>query len=68
MSKRVITTIEELEALPFGSVLLDSRGISLHNNRFFGWTSSNLDRDISRELLERDGLPATVLHEPDAAA
>ncbi|WNM64536.1 hypothetical protein SEA_MIDNIGHTRAIN_49 [Arthrobacter phage MidnightRain] len=63
---RTITTAEELDALPFGSVILDPTGLSLHKNEFTGWRASNGAKDIDAEMLEREALPAKVLHEPEA--
>jgi len=58
----LITTIEELEALPFGSVILDRSGLSLHKNEFTGWRASNGAKSVTVEMLENEALPATVLH------
>lgn len=63
---RTITTVEELDALPAGSVILDSDGLSLHKNEFTGWCASNGAKEIDVEMLEGEALPATVLHEPEA--
>jgi len=60
---RVITTTEELDALPIGSVILDPIGISLHKNAFSGWRASNGAKEISAGMLRQEALPATVLHE-----
>lgn len=62
---RTVTTVEELDALPAGSVLLDPIGISLHKNAFTGWRASNGAKDIPLEILAADGLPATVLYTPE---
>lgn len=59
---RTITTVEELDALPRGSVVLDRDGLSLHLS-IDGWSASNGTRGIEREELERETFPATVLHE-----
>lgn len=61
---RTITTLEELEDLPSGSVILDPTGLSLHKNEFTGWRASNGARNIAADMLEGEALPATVLHEP----
>lgn len=63
---RTITTVEELDALPFGSVILDPTGLSLHKNEFTGWRASNGAKGISPEMLAQEALPATVLHETEA--
>jgi hypothetical protein len=60
---RTITTAEELDALPYGSVILDPLGVSLHKNEFTGWRASNGAKNITAEMLEHEALPATVLHE-----
>lgn len=62
---RTIKTAEELDALPNGSVILDSVGLSLHKNEFAGWRASNGAKQISAEMLAREALPATVLYEPE---
>jgi hypothetical protein len=62
---RTVTTAEELDALPVGSVLLDPIGISLHKNAFTGWCASNGGKEIPLEMLAVDGLPATVLYIPE---
>jgi len=62
---RIITTAEELDALPTGSVILDPIGLSLHKNEFTGWVSSNGAKKITADMLEREALPATVLYEPE---
>jgi hypothetical protein len=59
---RTITTVEELDALPVGSVILDPAGLSLHKNEFTGWCASNGAKNISGEMLD-EALPATVLYE-----
>jgi len=65
---RMVTTVEELDALPFGSVVLDRSGLSLHKNEFTGWRASNGAKDISPEMLAQEAFPATVLHNPEVAA
>jgi hypothetical protein len=62
---RTITTAEELDALPVGSVILDGSGLSLHKNEFTGWVASNGAKNIGAEMLLREALPATVLYEPE---
>jgi hypothetical protein len=62
---RTITTAEELDALPFGSVILDPVGLSLHKNEFAGWRASNGAKEIPADMLAREALPATVLYEPE---
>lgn len=62
---RTITTAEELDALPVGSVILDPIGLSLHKNEFTGWRASNGAKDITAEMLQREALPATVLYTPE---
>lgn len=61
---RTITTAEELDALPFGSVILDPIGLSLHKNEFTGWRASNGAKGITLDMLANEALPATVLYEP----
>ena len=60
---RTVTTVEELDALPLGSVILDQVGLSLHRNAFTGWCSSNGAKEIPMDMLMQEALPATVLHE-----
>ena len=60
---RIITTAEELDALPVGSVILDQVGLSLHRNAFTGWCSSNGAKEIPMDMLMQEALPATVLYE-----
>lgn len=63
---RTVTTVEELDALPFGSVILDRSGLSLHKNEFTGWRASNGAKDIDEAMLAQEAFPAIVLHEPAA--
>jgi hypothetical protein len=65
---RTITTIEELDALPVGSVILDPIGLSLHKNEFTGWRASNGATEITADMLQREALPATLIHEPEPTA
>jgi hypothetical protein len=60
---RLVTTVDEMDALPVGSVVLDPLGLSLHRD-IIGWNCSNGTRHVDREELERDAFPATVIHEP----
>ena len=62
---RTVTTVEELDALPVGSVVLDDSGLSLHRNEFTGWCASNGAKNISNEMFEQEmeAFPMTVLHE-----
>lgn len=62
---RTITTVEELDALPNGSVVLDRNGLSLHKNMFSQWDASNGTRNVQPDELEADAFPATVLHTPE---
>lgn len=62
---RTITTVEELDALPTGSVILDPIGLSLHKNPFTGWNASNGAKEITADMLQGEALPATVIYEPD---
>ena len=64
---RTITTAEELDALPAGSVVLDPAGLSLHKNAFTGWCASNGTKSIPLDMLQHEALPATVLNEPEAS-
>lgn len=67
--KQQITTTEELDALPVGSVILDRGGMALQKTHWdlsgTGWNASNGSRDIERHALERECFPAIVLHEGD---
>lgn len=64
---RTITTVEELDALPEGSVVLDRNGLSLHKMGPLGmWNASNHTWDVQRDELEADAFPATVLYAPEA--
>jgi hypothetical protein len=61
---RTITTAEELDALPVGSVILDPAGLSLHKNEYTGWRASNGAKDIPADMLVTEALPATILWKP----
>jgi hypothetical protein len=65
---RAITTVEELEALPVGSVILDTDPDTCRKNEYGRWNSLDDPEESfsSRSLL--GSLPATVLHEPESAA
>lgn len=65
MAHRVITTVEELEALPSGSVILDSEGEPnvLHDN---GWVLPGSAGGYTTWAVAQQ-LPVTVLHEPEAS-
>lgn len=60
---RIITTIEELNALPTGTVILDAYRMPYQNSHLSGWTGCDAC-NVYREgdLLE---LPATVLWIPN---
>lgn len=62
---RTITTAEELDALPVGSILLDRTGDTAR--KFLGgWRTTVVEPDGSAWLsghMEDADLPATVLHE-----
>lgn len=62
---RAITTREELDALPSGSVILDSTGEPnvFHDN---GWVLPGTSGGYTSWAVAQS-LPATVLHEPVAA-
>jgi hypothetical protein len=64
---RTITTVEELDALPVGSILFDVDGDVCQRFRG-GWRATINERKGDpwlTDTLEVD-LPATVLHEPQA--
>lgn len=68
---RIITTVEELDALPVGSVVLDRRGICWQkhdggNDPLWHAAKHNTFRYNSEALSAR--LHATVLWEPEAGA
>jgi len=65
---RTVTTVEEMQALPMGSVIrLNDRGYVYarhYNDSVFpedDWVSP------LHHVFDEDWLPATVLHEPEAA-
>jgi hypothetical protein len=60
---RTITTAEELDALPNGSVLIDSAGdvAQLRGGLWCGYETSPMSPSRQAKYI-----PATVLHEPDA--
>jgi len=60
---RTITTREEVEALPDGSVLLDSAGDVAHLRDGF-WFSYETSPMTHHRMAKYT--PATVLHEPEA--
>lgn len=65
---RSVTTLEEVDALPFESVIRDAEGHVLER---WGEPEENLWVTVMvNAYIERDdiALPATVLHEPAAAA
>ena len=62
-----ITTVEELDALPVGSILRDSRGEPVWRSERWGWRAGNGVRDVEPKLVIEDGAPLTLLHPlPDA--
>jgi len=65
----VITTVDGLDALPVGSVVIDRAGMALQKTNFnfsgTGWNAANGVRDIEPDELERDCFPAVVLYVPD---
>jgi len=64
-----ITTVEELDALPVGSILRDSRGEPVWRSERWGWRAGNGVRDVEPKLVIEDGAPLTLLHPlPDAPA
>ncbi|WP_027503342.1 hypothetical protein [Rhodococcus sp. UNC363MFTsu5.1] len=65
-----ITTVEELDALPFGSAIVDVAGVvrtkERRHSRFpGGWASAG--KDPCPTALLADGRPLTVLFQPEAA-
>lgn len=62
---RIITTAEDLDALPSGSVILDSSGEAnvLHDN---GWVLPGGPGGYTTWAVAQS-LPVTVLHEPEAS-
>lgn len=65
---RTITTPEELDALPEGSVLLDPDG-DVGRKVLGGWTTTVMEDDGSMWLTSNQEdmeLPAIVLYEPEA--
>jgi len=63
---RTITTVEELNALPNGSIILEVDGNPLRANREGGrnWWLDGPDAMSGSPLIP---LPVTVLHEPKSA-
>lgn len=68
LKPRIVTTVDEMGALPVGSVVIDREGMSLQKTEFnlsgTGWNASNGTRDIEHDELERDCFPAVVIYEP----
>ena len=65
---RQVTTVEELDALPDGSIILDARGLCREGLRTMG--SGNVWRAMGPAQVLRSmeiALPATVLHVGGAA-
>ena len=62
---RTITTVGEMNALPVGSVVMDRSGMPLHLTAFCGGAASNVSSGIAPTELERDCVPAPVLHVGD---
>jgi hypothetical protein len=62
---RTITTIEELEAMAVGSMILDSDPDALLKDRNGGWLSIHDGDHIPYKDFSIT-LPATVIHEGDA--
>lgn len=65
---RTITTAEELDTLPVGSVVLDRTG-DVARRFSGGWRTTVMEPDGSAWLsacMEDADLPAKVLHEPEA--
>lgn len=60
MELRTVTTVEELDALPFESVIMDAHKRVFHRWLLAGWQSAGPTLGTSIAL------PATVLHEPTA--
>lgn len=62
----IVTTAEELEALPVGSVVLDRDGWPLWRYPEWSdnWCAANGVHDIEWPELESDGAPFTVVHIP----
>lgn len=57
-----ITTVEELEKLPVGSVILDPIGLALQLRYDGCWWCTNGATSITAEDIVREGLPARALH------
>ncbi len=67
---RTITTAEELDALPYGSVVLSAVYIAHHGQAisFQRWEDGLWHRGARSSHTHPDNfLPVTVLHEPEAA-
>lgn len=65
---RTITTVEEIDALPVGSVVLDRDGAALQLTAWLGWVASNGTTNIAAEELRADCFPAVVLYTPEVSA
>lgn len=65
---RIITTVEELDALPLWSVVLDPFSavcVKFHQRRPFGWRRMTLAVEDGAGHWHTPFLPATVIHEGD---
>jgi hypothetical protein len=60
---RVVTTVDELNALAVGSVVLDRHGEAWRKTRTGDWTATALGSTTSSGVP----LPARVLYEPEAS-
>ena len=59
---RTVTTVEELDALPDGSVVLNADGDALQNNGEIWWLMGSSTPNTSGEVEQFDG-PVTLIHE-----
>ena len=64
---RVVSTVAELDALPLGSVVVDTRGVARtkragNSHMGGGWTQGGNHPIRAAELA--DGYPMTVVHNP----
>lgn len=58
-----ITTVEELDALPNGSIIRDNGGLALQRSMVLGWWQcTNGTGALSSAEVATEGLPARVLH------
>lgn len=65
LAVKVVKTVEELAALPAGTILADNGGWPFWHDRLRGWCAANGSHDVDPATAIRDGAPFTVLYRPE---